>query len=484
MKDRTKDIQKKRGIVYTPDHIVKNILDLSSYYGNIILKKNVIDNSCGDGAFLCQIVDRYCKEAISYGLTPEEVRYDLSVFIHGIEIDKEEVVQCIKNVNAVAALYGVVGVDWDIICGDALNICKYDRKMDFVFGNPPYVRVHNLGDSLCDVKRFTFAQNGMTDLFIVFYEIGIKMLSPNGVLGYIAPSSFHNTLAAKFMRQFFVNQNLLDKIVNLKHYQVFDVTTYSAITILKRGRTKKTTDYYEYSAQEQIPYYIDTLKADDYFIAGDYYFANRVKLSTLHKILYNLGQCNVEVKNGYATLSDDTFVHNFDFESKFIIPVVKSSRGIRQKIFFPYDTEGNLLSEEMIKSDIRIYNYLLNNKDRLLKRNNEKDSDTYWYAFGRSQAIKDTFKDKLAINSLLRTEKDLKFTEAPCGTGVYGGLYIVSNSIPLEDIKNALKNEEFIKYVMLLGKYKSGGYYTFSSKDVKKYLDYKFNYYGGLLYAE
>ncbi|MFG6319101.1 MAG: hypothetical protein K1W33_04465 [Clostridia bacterium] len=34
-------------------------------------------------------------------------------------------------------------------------------------------------------------------------------------------------------------------------------------------------------------------------------------------------------------------------------------------------------------------------------------------------------------------------------------------------------DEEFGEYVSLLGKYKSGGYYTFSSKDVKTYLDYK-----------
>ena len=68
---------------------------------------------------------------------------------------------------------------------------------------------------------------------------------------------------------------------------------------------------------------------------------------------------------------------------------------------------------------------------------------------------------------MLRTIDDFKFVEAPKGTGVYGGLYIVSDTIPIEQIKKVLKTEELFNYVSLLGKYKSGGHYTFSSKDVR-----------------
>ena len=100
-------------------------------------------------------------------------------------------------------------------------------------------------------------------------------------------------------------------------------------------------------------------------------------------------------------------------------------------------------------------------------------------SFGRSQAINDTFKDKLTVNTLIRTVSDLKFVKAGAGVGVYGGLYITSDTIPFDSIINVLKSNEFIKYVSLLGKYKSGGYYTFSSKDLKSFLDYKCNCKGG-----
>ena len=115
-----------------------------------------------------------------------------------------------------------------------------------------------------------------------------------------------------------------------------------------------------------------------------------------------------------------------------------------------------------------------------MKRTAEKDINKYWYAFGRSQAINDTYKNKLAINQLLRDKNDLKFVYAQLGVGVYGGLYILSPTISFDEIKKALCSDEFSVYISLLAKYKSGGYYTFSSKDLKKYLDYKFAYERGL----
>lgn len=53
MKTMRKDItaEKVNGRFYTPEFIVNSFLDLSGYYGESILKKHAIDNSCGDGAF-------------------------------------------------------------------------------------------------------------------------------------------------------------------------------------------------------------------------------------------------------------------------------------------------------------------------------------------------------------------------------------------------------------------------------------------------
>jgi len=466
--------QKGSGRIYTPDFIVGNILDLCSYSGRHILKKHVIDNSCGDGAFLCEIVRRYCEAACSEQKTVREMTQDLEKYVHGIEIDAAELEKCRCRLSAAARAFGAEHVNWNLVCADALHTHDFDGQMDFVLGNPPYVRVHNLGGAFDDVKRFRFAQSGMTDFYIAFYEIGIRMLSPHGTLGYITPSSFYNSLAGSTMRKVLAEENLLDQIVDLKHFQAFSSTTYTTIAVLKKHRDSRTTDYYGYDEKKHKPYYIDTLTPDDYYIQGHYYFAKKDDLSLLHQIICHTGTSDITVKNGYATLCDKAFVHDFDFDSPLIIPVVKSSKGITQKIFFPYDQAGKLLPETVIQQDERLYRYLLDHKAELTDRSSEKDSSLYWYAFGRSQAIGDTFRNKLAINTVLRDERDLKFTAAPAGVGVYGGLYIVSDSVPVSQIEDALRTSEFAAYIALLGKYKSGGYYTFSSKDLKKYLDYQF----------
>lgn len=136
-----------------------------------ILGKHIIDNSCGEGAFLCEIVGRYCRAFRAGNDDIALLKDDLQTYIHGIEIDAGTYERCIENLNLVALKFGVTDVDWDIIEGNALKIKIYDGAMDFVVGNPPYVRVHNLETDYTDVKQFTFANGGMTDLFLVFFRI-------------------------------------------------------------------------------------------------------------------------------------------------------------------------------------------------------------------------------------------------------------------------------------------------------------------------
>ena len=52
---------KKNGVVYTPENIVNLLLKEVDYNGKKILKKHVMENSCGDGAFLIKIVEKYVK---------------------------------------------------------------------------------------------------------------------------------------------------------------------------------------------------------------------------------------------------------------------------------------------------------------------------------------------------------------------------------------------------------------------------------------
>src|SRR5688572_24229500 len=52
---------KNLGQVSTPNRIVNFMLDTIGYQGETILNKHILDNSCGNGAFLKKIVKRYLQ---------------------------------------------------------------------------------------------------------------------------------------------------------------------------------------------------------------------------------------------------------------------------------------------------------------------------------------------------------------------------------------------------------------------------------------
>ena len=453
---------KNHGRVYTPDYLVRTILNFGNYYGNKIVRKHVIDNSCGDGAFLCEVVIRYCQQC-----PRKSLKKHLETYIHGIELDEKERDKCVQNLETITAQYGVKNVKWDVICADALSVDKHYGKMDYVFGNPPYVRVHNLDSSYDIVKKFSFAQQGMTDLFIVFFELGLKMLNKTGEMCIITPSSWFSSKAGKVLRQYVMQHKNLSGIIDLGHFQPFEATTYTAVSRFENNA--KQVELYRMNDGNTPLEYIDSLPLQDINITGNFYISDRRKLKELNDIRTGKAYRYVEVKNGFATLADKIFIGDFDFEGT--IDVLKASTGKWSKCIFPYDSKGHPLPPSMIERNKPLYEYLQLHKEDLAK-GRDIDNRELWYLFGRTQAIKDVFKDKYAINTIIKEKSSIRLEKVCAGKGLYSGLYILT-TIPENEIREYIMSDEFVSYIKMLSNYKSGGYYTFASKDVEQYLNYK-----------
>lgn len=457
---------KDLGQVFTPINIVKDVLDAAGYSGEIILNKHVIDNSCGDGAFLVEIINRYIDAYYKKYNTLTNISKDLKKYIHGIEIDKEIYDMCIKNLNNLLDSRNIEKVKLDILNKDALGVIKYNHKMDFVLGNPPYVRVHNLNSQYENVKKYSFCNTGMTDLYIVFYEIGLKMLNEKGVLCYITPNSFYNSLAGRKLREYLENKKNLELIMDLGHYQPFSVTTYTTICKIVNNQTFLGCKYYKYNTKTGTKEFIDLIEYKNLFVNNNIVLDNDLKYI---KILnYELKKdLKVVVKNGFATLNDKVFIQDeFPFKEN-QIEVIKGSTNEIKKCIYPYDKEGKLIPFE--KLDKNVQEYLENHKKDLIKENSKKDS--VWYAFGRSQGINDVKLNKISINTTIKDLKSIKLNKVPANKGVYSSLYLLTD-ISFEKIKSLIYRDDFIEYLKILNKCKSGGYFTLSSKDLAKYLNY------------
>ena len=471
--------EKKLGKYYTPIRVVKDIMDEINYVigTDNIRKKHIMDNSCGNGSFLMEIVNRYCEECILNNVPILDMKRELETYIHGIEINSEELDKCIDNLNNIVFKYGLNSLNWDLLNKDALFVNEYNGSMDYVVGNPPYVKIHNMQKHSRDViKVFNYVKTGTADAYLIFFEIGLKMLSNNGLLAYLTPSSYFNSKTGYVVRSDFVGNNYLFKIIDYKHNQLFDATTYVAVSILLKGNNRKNIDYLIYDKYQKKYVYIDSLSADEYFLTDKFFFSDKNTLHNLSEILTTDIQCseqfNIKVRYGLTTLADSVFIsEKFNFESNYIKRAIKGSIGLDKEIIFPYDKNGVCIEEDILKKDELLYKYLLNNKYHLYNRDIRENSK--WYSFGRTQAIKDTYFDKVAVSMLIKDVHDLKITFSPAGTAVYSCVYVILNDfVTLDFLEQVLRTEKFVDYVASLGKYKNGGYYSFSASDLELYIKY------------
>lgn len=475
MRKETEKKSKHIGQVFTPDFIVDSMLDYCSYFGTDIIKKHVIDNSCGDGAFLRAVVSRYCKVAIDSGIDKSEIAKQLSKYVHGIDTDEVAYSACLANLTAVAADYGIEGVKWDLYNQSSLSMTKFHGKMDYVVGNPPYVRVHNLDATYDEVKKYKFANGGMTDLYLAFFELGFNMLNPHGKLCYITPSSWLNSVAALNMRQYMLRTKNLVSLTDLGHFQPFaHATAYTIISLFSKEKCDSSFDYFTFDGKTYGRNFVESLKLEDCYIDTYFYLSTSAHLADLRRMKDSKAKKYVSVKNGFATLADGVFIGDDIPDSKITIRTLKASTGKWYKCLYPYNKKGKPLSKDEVFAEKAVREHFEANKEELLKGRPEFPG---WWEFGRTQALLDVWRDKLAINCLCRQPKDLKIELVKAGEGLYSGLYIITDyDIPFDEIKNILVSDDFIEYVKLLKKYKSGGYYTYNSKDVEQYLNYFLTY--------
>lgn len=470
--------------VFTHKWVVKTMLDRVGYNKfDSIYEKHIIDNSCGDGAFLSEIVDRYIWSCKYNNIEETKIISDLETYIHGIEIDTELCTTTKENLNNIACKYNIHDIQWDIVHSDAVDcLDSYKGKMDYVVGNPPYCKVHDLTKEKREkYKSLCHNASGTFDSYIMFFWIGLDMLKADGRLIYITPSSWTNSLYAKPLRQYFIDNNSIVSIIDFKNTIIFEnATTFTMVTEIKNSNKDEKISVSECSMGNIME--ISNLKLSDYLYNGKFYFKSEQELEVIKEIDSDDNLNGMfDVKNGFATLNDKLFIREIKDSIDVLtdgntILCTKASTNSLKAIIYPYDKNGKPLKFEQLGEKT---------KKELLKRAEELDVDTSnpnWYLYGRSQAINDVWKDKYIINNLIKDKSDVKLKFCHRGNGVYSGVYILSkdefkNEKTINFLFQTLNSYHFEKYVKSLGRYKNGGYMTFTTKELKKYLNYMWEKY-------
>lgn len=118
---------------------------------------------------------------------------------------------------------------------------------DCVIGNPPYIKLQNFRRAQADTAAYLIeaknpdgspvyasTQSGNFDMYLPFIEKGIRILKPEGRMGYIAPNVWMVNEYGKPLRQLIRRNRNLDRWLDFKSYQVFDeAITYTSLQFFR-----------------------------------------------------------------------------------------------------------------------------------------------------------------------------------------------------------------------------------------------------------
>ena len=490
-----KNKHKTLGQVYTPQNIVNSILDQVGYFGANILNKKIFEPSTGDGAFLTAIVDRYIKEAKKRNFSIKEIKSGLENNIYGVEIDKSEFDSCIDNLNKFVKknIDFNTPVKWKIFLGDTLKLYKkWEDKFDFVVGNPPYIRIHNLNPETKKIIKENFRfSDGTIDIYLSFFELGLYCLKADGFLGYITPNSYlHNSSYKKF-RNFIKNEKILYSLTDFKSNKMFDgYSTYTAITILSNQPNKKNTFIYSELVKDKIKKIsninFSLLNDNDWSFSSE---DDLIFLSKLNRKRVNQVRDYFNVQYGFATLRDPIYISkNVEFDKNLCIfngvtieknlvqKIVKGStyRGQpddMQYIIYPYEESFGrfkVIQEDVLKDKYPLtYKYFIFHEESLKKRS--MDSGALWYEFGRSQGVQTIHNEKIVVSTLMK-DKIIHY-ELPSDVMVYSGIFITQKDkiIDLKYVIKVLQSKDFKRFIEITGKNFSGGYKSITTTQIKDF---------------
>lgn len=155
--------------------------------------KNVLEPSCGDGAFI--------RQARDSGLAP-------SAKLTGFEIDSEEAEKA--RGAGVSAGCDVRILNQDFLRWALLNLPGGER-FDAVVGNPPFIRYQYLDATLQDESERIFNYFDLkftrhTNAWVPFVIASLGLLRPGGRLGMVVPAELLHVLHAQPLRTYLAKE--------------------------------------------------------------------------------------------------------------------------------------------------------------------------------------------------------------------------------------------------------------------------------------
>ena len=264
------DAQDYENILWKKGKSVNGANDIDAWqaYRGLISELKLVDPACGSGVFLVTAFDFLKAEynRVNQKITELDPKGVMDLFdadrevltknLYGVDVNAESVEISKLSLWLKTAKRGKVldSLDNNIKVGDSLigtsNYAYHhhsfdwrtafpdvpDGLFDIVLGNPPYVRQERFKDIKEALKKRYEVYHGVADLFVYFFERGLRQLKDGGRMGYICSSTFFKTNSGGPLREYITANSLIETMVDFGDLQVFEgVTTYPAILAVRKG---------------------------------------------------------------------------------------------------------------------------------------------------------------------------------------------------------------------------------------------------------
>ena len=292
------DIARAEAGLPSPDDATPPTVPALRAYETRLRTIRIVDPACGSGAFLISAFRRLLDERLALArqiaeleagpgialavLEGELIAEILSNSIYGVDLNPSsvEIAKLALWLHSARADRPLSSLNHTLRCGNSLvgpdfwtggrtddpvlreRVAAFDWAaaypelglgagggFDIVLGNPPYVKRQHLEAAVPEVAAYLMAERGDDtyrsartanfDLYLPFFEKGLRILGPGGRMGYIAPSLWPINQYGEGLRGIVRAGRSLERWVDFKSHQVFeDVTTYTALQVFAKTPTE------------------------------------------------------------------------------------------------------------------------------------------------------------------------------------------------------------------------------------------------------
>ncbi|TMN87007.1 type II restriction endonuclease subunit M [Pseudoalteromonas phenolica] len=215
------ECRKSEGAHYTSSQLSNFVSqELVSFNSNFADQKivRIADPAIGDGELIISLLSRINdnKEIEVFGFDTNEI---------SLEKAQRRINELFPNVTF-KAYFG------DFL-DQSLSHEFNEIKFDFIIANPPYIRTQVLGAEKAQVLAKQFGLKGRVDIYQAFLVATSKVLSPNGVAGYIVSNRFLTTKGSGTLRNILSDLYSIEKIVDFGDTKLFEAAVLPAVMFFK-----------------------------------------------------------------------------------------------------------------------------------------------------------------------------------------------------------------------------------------------------------